>query len=83
MNFGGVGSYGLETVGFADDVSLPSQIVGVVNSTNYWVGYLGLGIKPTNFTDANQPTFLTSMVENLSLIPSHSYGYTAGAYYSE
>ncbi|KAL8785250.1 MAG: hypothetical protein Q9195_008723 [Heterodermia aff. obscurata] len=56
-------------------------IVGVVNTTEYWVGYLGLGIEPTNFTDANQPTFLTSLVENRSLIPSHSYGYTAGAYY--
>ena len=57
--------------------------MGVINTTDYWVGYLGLGIKPTNFTDANQPTFLTTLVENRSLIPSHSYGYTAGAYYSK
>ena len=83
LGFGGVGSYGLETVGFTDTFSIPSQIVGVINTTEYWVGYLGLGIEPTNFTDANQPTFLTSLVENRSLIPSHSYGYTAGAYYSK
>ena len=83
LGFGGVGSYGLETVGFTDTFSAPSQIVGVINTTEYWVGYLGLGIEPTNFTDANQPTLLTSLVENQSLIPSHSYGYTAGAYYSK
>lgn len=40
-----------------------------------------IGVKPTNFTTADQLTFLSSMVENRSLIPSHSYGYTAGAYY--
>ena len=39
------------------------------------------GVEPTNFTTVNQLTFLSSMVENRSLIPSHSYGYTAGAYY--
>ena len=83
LGFGGVGSYGLETVGFTDTFSVASQIVGVINTTEYWVGYLGLGIEPTNFTDANQPTFLTSLVENRSFIPSHSYGYTAGAYYSK
>ena len=81
LGFEGVGSYGLETVGFTEDISLPSQIVGVINTTDYWVGYLGLGVQPTNFTDANQPTFLISMVQNESLVPSHSYGYTAGAYY--
>ena len=83
LGFEGVGSYGLETVGFTQDITLPSQIVGVINTTDYWAGYLGLGIQPTNFTDANQPTFLMSMVQNESLIPSHSYGYTAGAYYSK
>ena len=83
LGFAGFGSYGLETVGFTDNVALQSQIVAVINTTDYWAGYLGLGIKPTNFTDKDQPTFLTSMVENKSLIPSHSYGYTAGAYYSK
>ena len=43
----------------------------------------GKGVKPTNFTTVNQLTFLSSMVENKSLIPSHSYGYTAGAYYRQ
>ena len=82
LGFGGFGSYGLDTVGLTDTLSVQSQILGVINTTDYWIGYLGLGIKPSNFTDADQPTFLTSLVENKSVIPSHSYGFTAGAFYS-
>lgn len=80
LGFGGVGSYGLDSVALSDQISVESQIVGIVNDTDYWLGYLGLGIKPTNFTDADIPTFLSSLV-NRSIIPSHSYGYTAGAYH--
>lgn len=75
-----MGSYGLDSVALSDQISVESQIVGIVNDTDYWLGYLGLGIKPTNFTDADIPTFLSSLV-NRSIIPSHSYGYTAGAYH--
>lgn len=67
----------------SDQISVPSQIIGITNTTDYWLGYFGLGIKPTNFTYFQKKTFLASMVENQSLIPSHSYGYTAGAYYRE
>ena len=100
LGFNGNGDYGLDTISLNDQISVPSQIIGVINSTDYWNGILGLGewpsttltettsadvlpvgVKPTNFTTVNQLTFLSSMVENRSLIPSHSYGYTAGAYY--
>ena len=81
IGFSGDGIYGFDNISLSDDISVPSQIVGVINSTSYWLGFFGLGIKPTNFTSADTPTFLDSMVENMSLIPSHSYGYTAGAYY--
>ncbi|SLM36511.1 Aspartic peptidase domain [Lasallia pustulata] len=81
LGFTGNGDYGLDTISLDEQVSVPSQIIGVINSTDYWNGFLGLGVEPTNFTTVNQLTFLSSMVENQSLIPSHSYGYTAGAYY--
>lgn len=55
--------------------------MGIMNSTEFLLGSLGLGVIPSNFTSENQATFLSSMVENQSVIPSHSYGYTAGAYY--
>lgn len=81
LGFGGYGRYGFDSIALSDHVSVPEQIVAVINTTEYWTGFLGLGIKATNFTDANRLTFLSSLIENQSLIPSHSYGYTAGAYY--
>ncbi len=48
------------------------------------LGVLGLGPKPTNFSDFNdpQPSFMHSL-KNQSLIPSLSCGYYAGASYDE
>jgi hypothetical protein len=77
----GSADYGLDTISVGDAISVPEQIVGIMNSTEFLLGSLGLGVIPSNFTSKNQPTFLTSMLENQSVIPSHSYGYTAGAYY--
>jgi len=76
------GVYGLDSIALSDTISVPGQIIGIVNTTDYWLGYLGLGAKPTNLT-AEYKSFLDSMVENQSLIPSHSYGFTAGAHYRE
>ena len=81
LGFGDYGDYGYDNIALDDQTSVPSQIIGVINSTDYWLGFLGLGVKPTNFTSQDKPTFLDSIVENQSLVPSHSYGYTAGAYY--
>lgn len=81
LGFGDDGQYGLDSIALNDQISVPSQILGVVNTTDYWLGFFGLGVEPTNFTSTDQKTFLDSMVENQSLIPSHSYGFTAGAHY--
>ena len=81
LGFSGNGIYGFDNISLSDSISVPSQVVGVINTTDYWLGFFGLGVEPTNFTSADKPTFLDSMVEIMSLIPSHSYGYTAGAYY--
>lgn len=99
LGFGGYGDYGFDSIALSEQISVPSQAVGVVNITDYWLGFLGLSIIPTNFSNGAVPansndgftapnitsedkkTFLSSMVETLGLIPSLSYGYTAGAYY--
>ena len=81
LGFSGNGIYGFDNISLSNDISVPSQVVGVINSTDYWLGFFGLGVEPTNFTSADKPTFLDNMVETMSLIPSHSYGYTAGAHY--
>lgn len=39
------------------------------------------GTPAPNLTNIDQKTFLSSLVETNDLIPSHSYGYTAGAYH--
>ena len=99
LGFGGNGDYGFDSIALSDEISAPSQTVGVINTTEYWLGFMGLGITPTNFSNgatpanfsngvpaanissADQKTFLSSLVETVGLIPSLSYGYTAGAYY--
>ena len=78
----GLGYYGLDTVSFDDVVSVPDQIVAVVNATEYWIGSLGLGVQNTRFSDSgNISPLLSSLIEKENDIPSRSYGYTAGAYY--
>ncbi|KIV86746.1 hypothetical protein PV11_02341 [Exophiala sideris] len=78
----GFGYYGLDTVALGDSTSVTDQIIAVVNSTEEWIGNLGLGVQDTRFSGSeNNLPFLSSLVENGSYIPSHSYGYTAGASY--
>lgn len=77
----GRGYYGLDTIELSDQIIVPDQVIAVINSTEYWLGNIGLGAVQTNFTSQAINPFLSSLVENVSLIPSHSYGFTAGAYY--
>jgi hypothetical protein len=81
LGVAGAADYGLDTVSIANVISIPEQFVGVMNTTEFLLGSLGLGVMSSNFTTSEQPTFLSRMVENQSAIPSHSFGYTAGAYY--
>ena len=74
--------YGLDQIALYDQSTLPSQVIGIINTTDFWLGALGLGVAQTRFNGTtNHLTFLSTLVENASQIPSHSYGYTAGAYY--
>ncbi|KAK5048907.1 hypothetical protein LTR84_005327 [Exophiala bonariae] len=65
-----------------DEISVPDQIIAVLNSTKYWVGRLGLGVQQTRFDGTvDHLSLLSSLAQDRSFIPSHSYGYTAGAIY--
>ena len=80
----GYADYGLDNVTFGSTgVVLPSAIIGSINDTNYWLGYFGLGIVPGNFTNITAISAISGLVEKEGAIPSHSYGYTAGAKYRE
>lgn len=101
LGFSGNGDYGFDSIALSDEISVQSQTLAVFNTTEYWLGFMGLGVTPTNFssgaiaanssngtpapnvTNVDQKTFLSSLAETKDLIPSLSYGYTAGAYYRE
>lgn len=89
LGFGGNGAYGFDSIALSDKLSVQSQTVAVINTTEYWLGFMGLGIIPSNFsaaangTNSDRKTYLSSLAETAKAIPSRSYGYTAGAYYRE
>lgn len=83
-----VGTYGYDTIevpgqsGVAN-VSLDHQVIAAIETNTYYLGNLGLASRNITFgTDSSDisPSFLESL-RNENLIPSLSYGYTAGASY--
>lgn len=86
LNYTGNGQYGFDTVGLDLPLSggptLKHQIVAGIADKSFYLGVLGLGPKPTNFTSFTdpQPSFFWSL-RNQSLIPSSTWAYTAGAPY--
>jgi len=84
LGFEGYANYGLDEITFGTTgVVLPSAIIGSINTTEYWLGFFGLGIVPGNFTTVTAISAISGLVETEAVIPSHSYGYTAGAKYGE
>ncbi|KAK7981795.1 hypothetical protein PG996_009483 [Apiospora saccharicola] len=82
----GNGDYAMETVVVYDSAKqwhtpLQKQIVAGINDTRYFTGFFGLGITPGSFQDTVVLSPLANLVEQVGVVPSHSYGYTAGAYY--
>lgn len=82
---GGVGNYGLDTVGLTLDPTQPTfkdDLVALYRVKKFMVGGLGLGPKPTLFP--NVTTEYDGVLQNLkkrNMIPSLTWGYTAGAAY--
>jgi hypothetical protein len=61
---------------------LPGQVVVANDAEEFFMGSFGLETVAVNTGGGPQASFLESFVQN-QLIPSRSYGYTAGASYSE
>jgi hypothetical protein len=84
----GNAEYGFDTVGLGypgeSGVTLKDQTVGAVATQQFYFGHFGINPKPTNFTNftSQSPSFMTTLKDQ-SLIPSVSWGYTAGAIYRE
>ena len=84
----GAGMFGNDTVSLAAPGSggptLQKQTVGGIAAQQFWLGMLGVNPKPTNFTNftTQQPSYMTNLKEQ-DIIPSISFGYTAGNQYRE
>ncbi|GKT85346.1 eukaryotic aspartyl protease [Colletotrichum tofieldiae] len=85
LGYGGNGDYGLDTLSTTlltgDGMRMDNIITASINSTDYYLGYLGLGVTKGSFGNQVAESPLSQAVKNYGWIPSYSYGYTAGAYY--
>ncbi|KAI8276393.1 hypothetical protein K4K56_001130 [Colletotrichum sp. SAR 10_98] len=85
LGYGGNGDYGLDTLSTTtlagDAISMDNIITASINSTDYYLGFLGLGITKGSFGNEIAESPLTQAVKTYGWIPSYSYGYTAGACY--
>jgi hypothetical protein len=88
LGYDGVGQYGLDSIQSTSHIqkdasfSMDGVLMSAVNTTDYFLGQFGVGITQGDFGNglvAESP--LTMAVKDFGLIPSYSYGYTAGAYY--
>jgi hypothetical protein len=78
--------YGFDTVelGLGGLPMLQAQLVAGLATNDFWLGSLGLSPVPFNFTTLNDPVpSMLGSLRNRSLIPSSSWGYTAGAFYRD
>ncbi len=79
------GTFGYDTLniqGKGTNASVKHSVIASVITKDFFVGSLGLTAQPINFpagTDSS-PSLLTSL-KSENLIPSLSFGYTAGAFY--
>ena len=81
------GTYGFDTLTLVGapgvaDLSLEQQVIAGIATDSFYLGSLGLTPQTVNFTTSgdSSPSLLSSL-KTKSLIPSLSFGYTAGASY--
>jgi Eukaryotic aspartyl protease len=86
LNYTASAQYGYDTVTLgvpgSGGPSLDQQVVAAMADYPFWLGTFGVNPAASNFTDLNHP--VPSYMANLrssGLIPSTSYGYTAGNTY--
>jgi hypothetical protein len=73
---------GLSGVGENGPTLENTTVAAFAGQKMYYLGIFGINPKPSNFTGFNEPTasYMTQLKEQ-KMIPSVSFGYTAGAYY--
>nr|OQO20957.1 hypothetical protein B0A51_14245 [Rachicladosporium sp. CCFEE 5018] len=86
LDYEGNALYGYDRVGLGGQgeggPTLRNTTVGGLAVEDFYLGVFGINPKPTNFSDFNEPsTSYMTQLKQQSLIPSVSFGYTAGAHY--
>lgn len=86
LGYSGKGKYGFDDISFSwqgkEGPTVKNQTVAGIATKDFYLGLLGLNPSLSNFGSYNNP--LPSLMENMrsmSLIPSISWGYTAGNQY--
>lgn len=79
------GSYGYDTLALqrqgAASIPVDHQVLAAIITEDFYVGSLGLSNQPINVSSTDSSPSLLSSLKTQNLIPSVSYGYTAGASY--
>ena len=86
--YDGNGDYGLDSVAFVNTVTqfttaIDQVLISAINTTDFYQGYIGVGVTQGMFADNVTNPFISQLAQTYGTIPSHSYGYTAGAYYRD
>ena len=80
------GHYGIDSLGLGlpggGGVALDNQVVAALATKDFYLGYLGVTSRPTNFSTFDNPhtSFLSSLKQQ-NKIPSLTFGYSAGNQY--
>ena len=78
------GEVGWDTLGIeaqgVGPLTLDNQTILALERKDFWLGNLGLAVRAPAYDNGTHPSFLSAL-RTKNLIPSLSYGYTAGAYY--
>ena len=86
LGTGGNGQYGFDTISTRSPITntafgMSNVLISAINSTGYYLGFFGVGLRSGNFGDIVASPPMRQAVASFGCIPSYSYGYTAGASY--
>ncbi|CAG7564808.1 unnamed protein product [Fusarium equiseti] len=86
LGYGGNGNYGRDLINTqspltSEPFTMDGVLIASINTTQYLTGLFGLGITQGNFNGTVAESPMTQAVSEYGLIPSYSFGYTAGAHY--
>lgn len=84
MDSSGFAGYDVATLGWQGSTTVKNDhsIIWNLADSNYWTGIFGLNPRPTNFsTFSNPQTGFMQSIFDQNVIPSLTYGYTAGNQY--